>query len=98
MNFDARGRDLFSVDNSVEGWTALRYLGEWTGIAQSFDIATGYFEVGALLALDGRWQSLDRIRILMGADTTHRTRRAVLEAVSARATHELDSGIEADKQ
>jgi hypothetical protein len=54
--------------------------------------------LSALLALDGRWQSLDKIRILMGADTTHRTRRAALEAVSARATHELDSGIEADKQ
>lgn len=34
----------------------------------------------------------------MGADTTHRTRRAALEAVKARATHELDSSIEADKQ
>jgi superfamily II DNA or RNA helicase len=34
----------------------------------------------------------------MGADTTHRTRRAALEAVRTRATHELDSSIEADKE
>lgn len=98
MNFESRGRDLFIVDNSVEGWTGLRYLGEWAGIAKAFDIATGYFEIGALLALEGQWQPLEKIRILMGADTTHRTRRAALEAVRARATHELDSGIETDKE
>jgi hypothetical protein len=98
MNFESRGRDLFIVDNSVEGWTGLRYLGEWAGIAKAFDIATGYFEIGALLALEGQWQPLEKIRILMGADTTHRTRRAALEAVRARATYELDSGIEADKE
>jgi phosphatidylserine/phosphatidylglycerophosphate/cardiolipin synthase-like enzyme len=98
MSFESRGRDLFIVDNSVEGWTGLRYLGEWTGIARAFDIATGYFEIGALLALDGKWQPLEKIRILMGADTTHRTRRAALEAVRTRATGELDSSIEADKE
>ena len=27
-------------------------------------IATGFFEVGALVALDGKWQRLDKIRIL----------------------------------
>ena len=42
-----QGRDLFIVDNSVSGWTGLRYLEEWTGIANKFDIATGYFEIGS---------------------------------------------------
>src|SRR3990170_4911411 len=97
MSTDSKGRDLFIVDNSVSGWTGLRYLEEWTGIAKAFDIATGYFEIGALLALDGKWQPLDKIRILMGAETTHRTRKALFEAVKARATEQLDSGIEADK-
>ena len=92
-----KGRDLFIVDNSVSGWTGLRYLEEWTGIAKAFDIATGYFEIGALLALDGKWQPLDKIRILMGAETTHRTRKALLEAVKARATEHLDNSIEASK-
>jgi hypothetical protein len=67
MTGEPRGRDLFIVDNSVSGWTGLRYLEEWTGIAKGFDIATGYFEIGALLALDGKWQQLEKIRILMGA-------------------------------
>ena len=69
MTADPKGRGLFIVDNSVSGWTGLRYLEEWSGIAKAFDIATGYFEIGALLALDGQWQSLDNIRILMGAET-----------------------------
>jgi hypothetical protein len=97
MTADSKGRDLFIVDNSVSGWTGLRYLEEWSGIAKAFDIATGYFEIGALLALDGKWQPLDKIRILMGAETTHRTRKALLDAVRVRALQVLDGSIEADK-
>jgi phosphatidylserine/phosphatidylglycerophosphate/cardiolipin synthase-like enzyme len=92
------GGGLFIVDNSVSGWTGLRYLEEWTGIAKAFDIATGTFEIGALLALDGKWQQLDKIRILMGAETTQRTRKALLEAVRNRALLVLDGSIEADKE
>ena len=98
MSQQPRGRDLFIVDNSVSGWTGLRYLEEWTDIAEGFDIATGYFEIGALLALDGKWQSLEKIRILMGAETTHRTRKALLEAVRTHAVEVLDDSIEADKE
>ena len=98
MTTDSKGRELFIVDNSVSGWTGLRYLEEWSGIAKAFDIATGYFEIGALLALDGKWQGLDKIRILMGAETTHRTRKAILEAVRAHALGRLDESIEEDKE
>jgi hypothetical protein len=96
MDQKPRGRDLFIVDNSVSGWTGLRYLEEWTGIARGFDVATGNFEIGALLALDGNWQKLDKIRILMGAETTHRTRKALLDAVRAQAVEVLNASIEAD--
>lgn len=92
-----QGHELFIVDNSIEGWTGLRYLSEWSTIAKSFDIATGYFEIGALLALDGSWQKLDRIRILMGSETTERTRQAILEAVRKRALDELENRIEEEK-
>ena len=97
MTVDSKGRELFIVDNSVSGWTGLRYLEEWSGIAKAFDIATGYFEIGALLALDGKWQGLDKIRILMGSETTHRTRKAILEAVRSQALDRLDESIEEDK-
>ena len=92
------GRDLFIVDNSVEGWTGLRYLEEWASIAKAFDVATGYFEVGGLLALDGKWQELEKIRILMGSETNHRSRKALLDAITARATERLDDSLEVDKE
>jgi hypothetical protein len=98
MHPEAKARDLFIVDNSVSGWTGLRYLEEWTGIARAFDIATGYFEVGALLALEGKWQGLEKIRILMGSDTTHRTRRILLDAVRSKAVRVLDDSLEGSKR
>lgn len=98
MTTEPRGHQLFIVDNSVSGWTGQRYLEEWTAIARAFDIATGYFEIGSLLALDGKWQGLEKIRFLMGAEVTQRTRRALLDAVRERATAELDSSIEAEKK
>ena len=76
MTAESKGRDLFIVDTRVSGWTGLRYLEEWPGIAKAFDIATGDFEIGELLALDGKWQPLAKMRILMGAQMTHRTRKA----------------------
>ena len=94
---DQKGRALFIVDNSTSGWTGLRYLEEWTGISTGFDIATGYFEIGSLLALDGKWQDLEKIRILMGAEMTQRTQKALLEAVRSHAVDILDGSIEADK-
>lgn len=96
MTVESKGRDFFIVDNSVSGWTGLRYLEEWRSIAKAFDIATGYFEIGALLALDGKWQPLDKIRILMGAEITRRTRKTLLDAVRSRAVEILDGSIEAN--
>jgi len=29
-----KGGDLFIVDNSISGWTGLRYLREWTELAE----------------------------------------------------------------
>ena len=98
MTVDPTGRGLFIVDNSVSGWTGLRYLEEWSGIAKAFDIATGYFEIGAFLALHGKWQGLDKIRILMGAETTHRTRNLLFEAVRTRALDRLDDSTEREKE
>ena len=85
------GNDLFIVDNSDEDWKVLNYLKEWSEISSRFDIATGYFEIGALLALDGKWQKPDQIRILMGDEVTKRTQQATglfddLEDLAAAAS------------
>ena len=98
MSDDPKGRDLFIVDNSISGWTGLRYLEEWAAISKSFDIATGYFEIGSLLALDGKWQPLEKIRILMGAEMTHRSRQMLLEAVTMSVKGHLDASLEVDKE
>jgi len=92
-----RGGDLFIVDNSISGWTALRYLQEWADLAESMDIATGFFEIGALLGLDGQWQKLDKIRILMGDEVGKTTKALLLQAVRSRATIRLDESLEFEK-
>src|SRR5918912_1983982 len=75
--------ELFIVDNSDAEWKVKDYLHEWTNIADAFDIATGYFEIGALLALDGQWQKLDKVRILMGDEVSKRTKKALLAGIQA---------------
>lgn len=92
------GGDLFIVDNGDADWKALHYLREWTQISTAFDIATGFFEIGALLGLDGEWQKLEKIRILMGAETTMRTRRALLEGLKSSVVQQLDESIEREKE
>ena len=73
-----QGGDLFIVDNGDQDWKVRRYLSDWADLAKSFDIATGYFEIGALLILDGQWQKLDKIRILMGDEVSKRTKKTLL--------------------
>ncbi|MCK4307359.1 DEAD/DEAH box helicase family protein, partial [candidate division WOR-3 bacterium] len=89
--------DLFIVDNSDSEWKVQKYLSEWCELSKSFDIATGYFEIGSLLSLDQRWQKLQKIRILMGDEVSRRTRQAFNEGLS-EITSKLDQSIEAEKE
>ena len=91
------GSELFIVDNSEDDWKALRYLKDWCELSKSIDIASGFFEVGALLALDGEWQKLDKIRILMGDEVSRRTKRS-FEAALAKASYILHGSLENEKQ
>ena len=88
---------LFIVDNDNAGRSGLDYLSDWCDIASSIDVATGYFEIGSLLGLDGQWQKLDQLRILMGDEITYRTKKAMLEAVRDRVAAVLDGSLEAVK-
>lgn len=92
----SKGGDLFIVDNSDSDWKVRNYLHEWADIASRFDIATGFFEIGALLALDGQWQKLENIRILMGDEVSRRTKNAFLEGLD-NLKRILDDSIEAEK-
>ncbi len=94
---ERRGGDLFIVDNAEKDWKVLRYLRDWTDLAHTFDIATGYFEIGSLLALDGQWQKLTKLRVLMGDQVSKRTRKALLDGTQ-RIQSILDSSIEQEKE
>ncbi|MBS0516505.1 MAG: DEAD/DEAH box helicase family protein [Proteobacteria bacterium] len=93
----ATGSELFIVDNSDEDWKVVRYLRDWCQLSRTIDIATGYFEIGSLLALDGEWQRVDGIRILMGDEVTRRTQKAFVEGLQ-RVSQRLDQSVEAEKK
>jgi phosphatidylserine/phosphatidylglycerophosphate/cardiolipin synthase-like enzyme len=90
------GSELFIVGNSDEDWKVGDYLREWASISNQFDIATGYFEIGALLALEGAWQKLAKIRILMGDEVSKRTKQAFEKSLE-EITQKLNNSIEAAK-
>ena len=96
-NSSRRGGDLFIVDNSDTEWKVRDYLREWSDISERFDIATGGLEIGALLALDGYWQKLEKIRVLMGNEVTKRTRKALLAGAEI-LKQALDKSIEEEKE
>lgn len=91
------GTELLIVDNSDQDWKVRTYLHDWCQLSKALDIATGYFEIGALLALDGEWQALDHVRLLMGDEVTRRTKAAFAEALQGIAA-KLDASIEAEKE
>lgn len=81
------------LDNRT-GNTVLEALQRLLPQSRLLDIATGYFEIGSFLALDCIWNHLEKIRIIMGDETTKRTRNELLEAL--RRASELS--IEREKE
>lgn len=90
------GSELFIVDNSDEDWKVVRYLHDWCQISKAIDIATGFFEIGSLLALKDEWQKVDKIRILMGDEVSRRTQKAFQEGLR-NIENRLDTSIETEK-
>lgn len=82
--------DQFIVDNTAADWKAVHYVREWCDISSAIDIATGHFEIGAFLALDEAWQKVDKIRLLIGGETSRTTADAIVTA--------LDKSIEVERQ
>jgi superfamily II DNA or RNA helicase len=78
--------DFVIVDNSDKHWKALEYLRQWCAISSGIDIATGHFEIGSLLALDGEWQKVGRIRVLLGGPSSRPTQEAVRQAATELQT------------
>ena len=89
--------NAFIVDNSDSTWKVKNYLSEWCELSDSIDIATGFFEIGALLSLEGKWQQLREIRILMGDQVSQRTKKAFQEGLE-KIISKLDQSIEKEKE
>lgn len=84
--------EQFIVDNTAEDWKALQYVREWCDISSAIDIATGHFEIGAFLALDGAWQKVDKIRLLIGGETSRATADAIAAALDTSIVVERQTG------
>lgn len=89
--------ELFIVDNSATDWKAVNYLREWSEFAARLDIASAYFEIGALLAMGEEWQRIDKIRLLIGDEVSKRTRKAFELGLRDLRTR-LDASIEREKE
>ena len=87
--------DLYIVDNASDEQSAKTYLTEWCSVSKQMDIATGYLEIGGLLALDSHWQKLDKIRIILGNEMTKRTKDVIDKVVEVLLSKIKDS---ADKE
>jgi len=81
------------IDNAGDH-TVLQALAQLLPETLELDVATGYFEISSLLALEAAWHPIDKIRILMGDETSRQTRQVLLEAL-AKLT---DGSIEAHKE
>ncbi|MDR0465486.1 MAG: phospholipase D-like domain-containing protein, partial [Treponema sp.] len=90
-------KDLYIVDNSEISQSVRKYLNEWSEISRQMDIAAGYFEIGGLLELDGNWQKLEKIRIILGNEVTKRTKNA-LEEIKKYFLSGLDKSIDEEKE
>jgi SNF2 family DNA or RNA helicase len=67
----------FIVDNSTSQAGVLQQLSDMCVLAEQLDVATGHFEIGGLLALAGVWQRVQKVRILIGGETSAQTVNAV---------------------
>ena len=85
------------IDNQNEKQSVKAFLDDKLRFISRLDIATGYFEIGSLLLLDGKWQKLDKIRILFGDEVTERTNK-VFEQMLEELSKRIDNGIEDDRE
>lgn len=90
-------KNLYIVDNNSANQSVQKYLSEWCTVSKQMDIATGYLEIGGLLALDTDWQKLDKIRIILGNEVTKRT-KDVIDGVVKSLLDRLNASIDEEHE
>jgi superfamily II DNA or RNA helicase len=83
------------LDNRSEN-TILAALKRLLLQARRLDIATGAFEIGALAALAPDWKPLEGLRVLMGDETTRRTKQELLQALMRVNNENIETEKERD--
>jgi len=64
--------------------------------AKALDIATGFFEIGSFLDLDGCWQHVGQIRLLMGDEVTRKTKIELVDALKQKDRNGIERVKSAD--
>jgi superfamily II DNA or RNA helicase len=85
--------DQFIVDNKSDSLTVGAFLTEWCQVSSELNIATGYFDTKAFNSLEPGWKTLEKIRLLMGAEVTSGVRSQILKAVKAKVLSELENTL-----
>lgn len=103
MNAPARGEHQFIVDNSDAEWNGLRHVGEWAGVSQGIDIATGCFRgvrenvwnfhIGGYQVCE-KWLKDRKGRTLSKDDIAHYHKIVVALIETIRLMAEIDRVIE----
>ena len=84
------------LDNRSENTTVLAAFRRLLPQSRTWDVATGYFEVGSLLALDGQWQALEGMRVLLGDEMTRRTRDELIRSLRQQSEDSIEESKEND--
>ena len=90
------GMQIPTLIDNIEGNTLQKVLKSLLVKSVSLDIATGTFEIGAFLSLGKTWQHLDGIRLLMGDETTKRTKGHLIKALQEATDANIESVKERD--
>lgn len=86
------------LDNSSDDRKVLECLRGSLKEGGALDVATGFFEIGGFLDLGSAWEGLGRVRVLMGADTTRRSRQILAQALRKDIEAGLDKSLSGERR
>ena len=89
-------KKLSTIIDNRDSNTALESLKRLLPESKTLDVATGYFEIGSLLALDSFWNALESVRILMGDETQRRTKKELVESLRKDSNASIERTKEQD--
>lgn len=87
----------YIIDNLKDANNVRHCLSSWCENSKRLDIATGYFDIGGLLAIDQKWQHLEKIRIILGDEVTKNT-KAALDAAIERFVQGIRASVDEEQK